>query len=58
MKFLKSITHELTRIANSLLMIEITLMKINGVEYSDLKGYAKDYNKVSKTISENLEDKK
>lgn len=57
MKTLKTIAIQLKRIANSMMMIEITLLKINEIKYSDLKRYATDYDETAKSVSEILEGK-
>lgn len=56
MKTLKTIAVQLKRIADSMMMIEITLLKINKTEYLDLQKYAKDYNEVSDSIGKQLEN--
>ncbi len=43
MKSIKEIAKQLKRIADSLMMIEVTLLKINELKYSDIQNYAKDY---------------
>lgn len=55
MKTIRSIAESLERIAYSLMFIEITLLKINDLEYKDIKGYAKDYNKSAKEVKKHLE---
>lgn len=54
MRTLKMIADSLRSIANSLVMIEITLLKIHDLKYSDIEGYAKDYNESSETVSSTL----
>ena len=53
-KTLKEIAYQLKRIADSLMMIEITLLKSNNLKYTDVEGYAKDYNQASENISEHM----
>ncbi|GEM_PF-3989438 len=57
MKTLKEIAKQLKRIADSLTIIEVALMKANGVKYTDLEGYAKDYNQSAERVSDTLEFK-
>lgn len=57
MKTLKIIAIQLKRVADSMMMIEITLLKINEIKYSDLKRYATDYDETAKSVSEILEGK-
>lgn len=38
------------------MMIEITLLKSNDLKYTDVQGYAKDYNEVSTSVSEDMEN--
>lgn len=58
MKTLKLIALQLKRIADSLMMIEMTLMKINKVEYTELKHWAKDYEETAKELSSQMLDEK
>lgn len=55
MKTLKELVHQLTRIANSMVLIEMTLMRMNMLEYTDLEKYAKDYNEESAKIAKVIE---
>ncbi len=56
MKSIKEIAKQLKRIADSLMMIEVTLLKINELKYSDIQNYAKDYSEKSQNISEIMEE--
>ena len=58
MKTLKEIAFQLKRIADSLMMIEITLLKSNNLKYTDVEGYAKNYNDTSEKVSEHMKDEK
>ena len=55
MKTLREIANQLKRIADSLTLIELTLMRKEGIKYTDLEGYASDYEKKSDSISRTLE---
>lgn len=48
------IATQLKRIADSLMLIEITLLKANDLKYTDIEDYAKDYNEKSKSINEHF----
>jgi len=56
MKTLKQIVYQLKRIADSLLMIEMTLLKTNNLKYTDLQDYSKDYGEKIQAINEKMED--
>ena len=56
MKTIKEIIKQLTRIGDSLMMIELTLLKLNKIKYTDIEEYAKDYNKKSHEISKKMEE--
>lgn len=55
MKTLKMIAEQLKRIADSLMFIEITLLKINKLKYTDVEQYAEDYEEAANAVSETLE---
>ncbi len=55
-KTLREIAYELKRIADSLMMIEMTLLKSEDLKYTDLQRYAKDYNEASETVSKQMSD--
>lgn len=38
------------------MMIEITLLKSNNLKYTDVQGYAKDYNQASEIVSEHMDN--
>lgn len=57
MKSLKMIAVQLKRIADSLMFIEITLLKINDLKYPDVREYAKSYDEVASEISETFKKK-
>ncbi|MGX1266685.1 wyosine [tRNA(Phe)-imidazoG37] synthetase (radical SAM superfamily) [Rossellomorea marisflavi] len=57
MRTLRELIAQLKRIADSLMMIEITLLKLNNMKYEDVQGYAKNYNGVSESVSETMSPK-
>lgn len=54
MKTLTMIATQLKRIADSLMLIEITLLKINNLKYTDVEDYAEDYDEKAAAVSEKL----
>lgn len=57
MRTLKEIAYQLKRIADSLMLIEITLLKSKQLKYTDIQSYAKDYNEISNDISKIMANK-
>lgn len=57
MKIFKEIAFQLKRIADSLMMIELTMLKSNDLKYPDIQEYAEDYNRVSQDVSKTMDVK-
>ncbi len=54
MKYVKEAIKQLTRIANSLMMIEMTLLEVNKLKYTDIVTYSESYNENAEEVANRL----
>lgn len=54
MKLLRELIYQIKRMADSLMMIEMTLLKVNKLKYQDIQSYAKNYRENADSLSKHM----